>query len=143
MNKNKNKYKTPNNHRKSVLKTKYFRFRLTEDEYAELKRKSADFYSGSQFIRYAVNEATDACLRQRIKLMLGLSKFFKGHENQLSLVGDQLNQSVKRANELSAAGLLTPRYIKEELMPTILELQKFIVKMKQELETVGRHLMVQ
>ena len=49
--------------------------------------------------------------------------FYQKYQNELSWAGGNLNQSVKRANELAVAGLLTPSYIQEVLLPIILETQ--------------------
>ena len=57
-------------------------------------------------------------------------------KNELSWAGGNLNQSVKRANELSVAGLLPPSYVREVLLPTILETQRTLNGIKRELDAV-------
>lgn len=60
------------------------------------------------------------------------------YQNELSWAGGNLNQSVKRANELAVAGLLAPEYIQEVLMPTILDTRKTLNEIKKDLDAVTR-----
>ena len=55
-----------------------------------------------------------------------------------SWAGSNLNQSVKRANELAVAGLLAPSYVYEGLFPTIQDMQDTLNKMKSDLEILNR-----
>lgn len=62
--------------------------------------------------------------------------FYRKFRNELSWAGGNLNQSVKRANELSVAGLLPPSYVREVLLPAILETQRILNGIKRELDVV-------
>ena len=54
----------------------------------------------------------------------------------MNFPGGNLNQSVKRANELAVAGLLAPGYIQEVLLPVILETQDTLNRIKKDLDSL-------
>lgn len=119
-------------------RTKYFQLRLTPEEYASLKEKSASYTSVSHYIRSAIAEFSDINARQKLQLLNDLGEFYRKFQNELSWVGGNLNQSVKRANELSVAGLLSGTYISEVLMPAISDVRDTLDAMKRELLIVTK-----
>ena len=108
-------------HSMTKQRTKVFQLRLTPEEAALLKEKSASYSSVSHYIRSAVAEHSNIDAKKKLELINDLGLFYRKFQNELSWAGGNLNQSVKRANELAVAGLLAPEYIQEVLMPTILE----------------------
>ena len=119
-------------------RTKRIEIRLTEEE-AELIRKNAGNYSSlGHYIRCAVSEYSNVSAREHIRLMNDLSEYYRNYQNQLSWAGSNLNQSVKRANELSVAGLLTDTYIRDVLMPVISNTLETISSLKSELERITK-----
>lgn len=119
-------------------RTKRIEIRLTEEE-AEAIRKNASGYSSlGHYIRCAVSEYSNIHAREQLRLMNTLGDYYRDYENQLSWAGSNLNQSVKRANELSVAGLLTPAYIREVLLPVISATQESINSLKSELEKLTK-----
>lgn len=119
-------------------RTKVFQLRLTPEEAAFLKEKSKDYDSVSHYIRSAVAEYSNVNAKQRLELIQELGSFYRKLQYELSHIGGNLNQSVKRANELSVARLLSQSYIHDVLMPTILETQGTLIEIKKELETVTK-----
>jgi len=117
-------------------RTKVFQLRLTPDEAALLKEKSEPYGSVSHYIRCAVAEYSNIHVRQRLELIQELGMFYRKFRNELSWAGGNLNQSVKRANELSVAGLLPPSYVREVLLPAIPETQRILNGIKRELDVV-------
>lgn len=111
--------------------------RLTPVEQSTLKEK-AKGKPVADYIRAALAEFSDTDARQRLDLINNLGSFYRKFRDELSWAGSNLNQSVKRAHELSVAGLLPPSYIREVLMPAILETQKTLNEMKRDLETLTR-----
>ena len=81
-------------------------------------------------------EYSNVHVKQRLELIKELGAFYRKFQNELSWAGGNLNQSVKRANELSVAGLLPPSYVREVLLPTILETQRTLNGIKRELDVV-------
>lgn len=119
-------------------RTKYFQLRLTQEEYDFLKEKSKDYSSVSHYIRSAIKEYSDINAKQKLKLLNDLGLFYRKFQDELSWAGGNLNQSVKRANELSVAGLLSATYISEVLMPSIDSTRKTLESIKRELLNVTK-----
>ena len=117
-------------------RTKVFQLRLTPEEAALLKEKSASYSSVSHYIRSAVAEHSNIDVKKKLELINDLGLFYQKYQNELSWAGGNLNQSVKRANELAVAGLLAPEYIQEVLMPTILDTRKTLNEIKKDLDAV-------
>ena len=120
-------------------RTKVFQLRLTSDELLNLKEKAVPYQSVSNYIRQAVQEFTHVDVRQQIEMMQDLRAFYRKFQNELSWAGSNLNQSVKRANELAVAGLLAPSYVYEVLLPSIQDMQDTLNKLKEYLELLHRN----
>lgn len=120
------------------LKTKYVKVRVTAEEAALIKEKSAGYTSVTHFVRSALEEYSNVNAKQRLELVNELGQFYRKWQNELSWAGGNLNQTVKRANELAVAGLLAPGYIQEVLMPAIRETRKTINEIKRELYNVTK-----
>lgn len=119
-------------------RTKNFQMRITSDEYEWLKEKSTSYTSVTHFVRSALAEYSNINAKQKLELINELGLFYRKVQNELSWAGGNLNQSVKRANELSVAGLLAPSYIQEVLFPTIQDIQHTINGIKKELDKVTK-----
>ena len=120
-------------------KTKYIKVRMTPEEQSTLKAKLKEKkMTIATYVRSAMAEYSNTDARQRLELINNLGTFYRKFREELSWAGSNLNQSVKRANELAVAGLLPPSYIREVLMPVILETQKTLNEIKRDLETVTR-----
>ncbi|WP_303072394.1 plasmid mobilization protein [Bacteroides fluxus] len=119
-------------------RTKHFQLRLTSEEAQQLREKSKSYNSVSHYIRSAVAEYSDINAKQRLELINELGTFYRKFQNELSWAGGNLNQSVKRANELSVAGLLSQAYLQEVLLPVITETQKTLNEIKRELYAVTK-----
>lgn len=119
-------------------RTKYFQLRLTQEEYDFLKEKSKDYSSVSHYIRSAIKEYSDINAKQKLQLLNDLGLFYRKFQDELSWAGGNLNQSVKRANELSVAGLLSATYISEVLMPSVDSTRKTLESIKRELLNVTK-----
>ena len=90
----------------------------------------------ADYIRAALAEYSDTDARQRLELINNLGSFYRKFRDELSWAGSNLNQSVKRANELAVAGLLAPSYIQEVLLPVILETQETLNRIKKDLDSL-------
>ena len=118
-------------------RTKVFQLRLTSDELLNLKEKAVPYQSVSNYIRKAVEEFIHVDVKQQIEMMQDLCAFYRKFQNELSWAGGNLNQSVKRANELAVAGLLSPGYVNEVLLPSIQDVQNILKRIKDDLETLN------
>ncbi|EOA58777.1 hypothetical protein HMPREF1214_01893 [Bacteroides sp. HPS0048] len=117
-------------------RTKYFQLRLTQAEAEHIREKATSYSSVSHYIRSAIAEYSHVDAKQRLKLINDLGAFYRKYQNELSWIGSNLNQSVKRANELSVAGLLAPSYVQEVLIPQIQETQRTLNEIKRGLDAV-------
>lgn len=117
-------------------KTKIIKVRVTEEEYKRYKEKITDYKSVSHYIRCAVDEYSNVNAKQRLELIRELGQFYRKYWDELSWAGGNLNQTVKRANELAVAGNLAPYYIENVLFPKIQEIQGTITEIKRGLDTV-------
>lgn len=119
-------------------RTRRIEIRLTEEE-AEYIRKNAESYSSlGHYIRCAVSEYSNIGARERLDLINMLSQYYQSYQNQLSWAGSNLNQAVKRANELSIAGRLEESYIRKTLQPIISETLININNLKTELKKLTK-----
>lgn len=118
-------------------RTKVFQLRLTSDELLNLKEKAVSYQSVSNYIRKAVEEFTHVDVKQQIEMMQDLCAFYRKFQNELSWAGSNLNQSVRRVNELAVAGLLSPGYVNEVLLPSIQDVQNILKRIKDDLETLN------
>ena len=98
-------------------RTKNFQMRITSDEYEWLKEKSASYTSVTHFVRSTLAEYSNINAKQKLELINELGSYYRKVQNELSWAGGNLNQSVKRANELAVARLLTPSYIQLQNWP--------------------------
>lgn len=119
-------------------RTKRVEIRLTEDEAVFIKEKSSSYSSIGHYIRSAIAEYSDVNARRKLELLNDLGEFYRKFQDELSRIGGNLNQSVKRANELSVAGLLPGAYITEVLMPEISNVRSTLDTMKRELLVVTK-----
>ena len=119
-------------------RTKYIKVRMTPEEVQQFKEKSASYSSVSHYIRSALAEYSDIGTKRQLELMNEMGLFYRKYQNELSWAGGNLNQSVKRANELAVARLLTPSYIQEVLFPTVQDIQHTINEIKRELYQVTK-----
>lgn len=110
---------------------------MTPEEVQQFKEKSASYSSVSHYIRSALAEIFKyQGTKRQLELMNDLGLFYRKYQNELSWAGGNLNQSVKRANELAVAGLLAPSYIQEVLLPVILETQETLNRIKKDLDSL-------
>ena len=115
-------------------RNKYINVRMTPEEVREFKEKSAEYKTVSHYVRKALEEYSNVSVRQQLELMQELGSFYRRYQGQLSHIGGNLNQAVKRANELAVAGLLPPSYIREVLLPLIRDTQETVNGIKRQLD---------
>ncbi|WP_297068253.1 hypothetical protein [uncultured Duncaniella sp.] len=119
-------------------RTERFEMRLTPEEAAGIREKSKRYHSISNFIRMAVNEFSDTDAKTRLELCNDTARLCRKFQDELSWMGSNLNQAVKRANELAVAGLLSESYFKDILAPMIEGVEKMIKAVKSEQADIAR-----
>lgn len=97
---------------------------FTDTELERLKVRSKEFRSISSYIRAALVEFSDKDAKGRMQAVEEMASLCRRFKDELGWAGGNLNQAMKRANELSVAGLLSETYYKEVLIPSIDSLKK-------------------
>ena len=115
-------------------RNKYIKVRMTPEEIRAFKEKSAEYKTVSHYVRKALEEYSNVSVRRQLELMQELSSFYRRYQGELSHIGGNLNQTVKRANELAVAGLLPQSYIREVLLPVIRDTQETVNGIKRQLD---------
>ena len=115
-------------------RNKYIKVRMTPEEIRAFKEKSADYKTVSHYVRKALEEYSNVSVRRLLELMQELGSFYRRYQGELSHIGGNLNQAMKRANELAVAGLLPPSYIREVLLPVIRDTQETVNGIKRQLD---------
>lgn len=119
-------------------RTERFEMRLTPEEIASIRTKSERYQSVSNFIRMAVNEFSDTDAKTRLELCNDTATLCRRFQDELSWLGSNLNQAMKRANELAVVGLLSEGYFKDTLLPMIEKVVKLIQSVKEEQAHIAR-----
>ncbi|OUO83630.1 hypothetical protein [Bacteroides sp. An269] len=115
-------------------RNKYIKVRMTPEEVREFKEKSAEYKTVSHYVRKALEEYSNVSVRRQLELMQELGSFYRRYQSELSHIGGNINQAMKRANELAVAGLLPPSYIREVLLPLIRDTQETVNGIKRQLD---------
>ncbi len=105
---------------------------FTDTELGQLKDRSKDFGSISSYIRLAIAEFSDKDMKARMEAVERMTALYRQHRDELGWAGGNLNQAMKRANELAVAGLLDGAYYKEVLLPSIQSIKEAIDKLIAE-----------
>ena len=65
-----------------------------------------------------------------------MTALYKKYQQELSRIGGNLNQTVKRANELAIIGKLDQFYYDNLLYPRVMEIQELICEIKEEQQQI-------
>lgn len=115
--------------------------RLTDEEDKIFREKSERYGSISALIRDAVAQFDDVIVRGRLEALKEMMTFYRKYQQDLSWMGGNFNQVVKRANELAIAGQLSRAYLEETIRPMSKKIQDLIQRMKDEQHTIAKKLL--
>lgn len=118
-------------------RNKYFQLRLTERELNAIKTDSAAYSSVSHYIRCAIAEYSNVNSKEKLDMIIRLSEFYNKWSAELGHMGGNLNQTVKRANELAVAGLLSEDDI-GKLALRVKDIQVTLNHIRRELYAITR-----
>lgn len=118
-------------------RNKFFQLRLTESELSAIRAKSAAYKSVSHYIRSAVAEYSNVGAKERLNRLIQLGEFYNKWSAELGHLGGNLNQHMKRANELAVAGLLSEACM-ERLSAVVNDTKAMLNEIKRELYDVTR-----
>lgn len=114
---------------------------LSDRELEMFKDKAKNYDKMSAMIRDAVSQFNDQGTMLRLDSLNALFNLMKTFQYELSREGGNLNQVVKRANELIYSGELSQSYFDKVLLPAISDVQKLIFEIKKQQTVIFKNLM--
>ena len=123
-------------------KYKYKRLELylKPDEEALFRRKAARYKTISAMVRDAVRQFDDTATRGKIDAINRMTDLYVKYQQDLSWLGGNFNQTMKRANELAISQELTPQFFEQVLYPQVTQLQQLITDIKREQHDIAKQL---
>lgn len=121
-------------------KTKRLWIRISAQDEQLIKQKAANYKTVSSMIWDAVKQFDDIGTKRKIAALNEMIAFYKKYQQDLSWMGGNFNQIVKRANELAIGNELTLPYFEKVLFPKIEEIQKLLITIKQEQHNIAKRL---
>ena len=116
----------------NIKRTKRVYIRLNDTEMEIFRNKAKNYTQMSSMIRAAVNQFNDAWAIRRLDALNELSGLIRSFSVELSKIGGNVNQVAKRANELVYAGELNQEYYDKVVLPTVEEIQKMMLDVKDQ-----------
>ena len=113
---------------------------LTPKDAALFEKKAVHYKNWGPFIRDAVKQFNDLGTPRKLEALTEMVDLYKKHQNELSWLGSNLNQSAKRANELAISGELSQSFYDEVLFPQVKEIQELIRDIKEEQHQIVKKL---
>ena len=105
------------------------------------KEKATKFNSVSSMIRIAVSGLEDGASKSKIELLNEFSDLLHQYNVQFSHVTGNLNQVVKRANQLALSHNLQLSFFEEALYPQIVNINKQIIEIKKIQKSIFKQLL--
>ena len=121
-------------------KTKRLWIRISAQDAELIRQKAANYKTVSSMIWDAIKQFDDTGTKRKIVALNEMTVLYKKYQQDLSWMGGNFNQVVKRANELAIANELTVPFFENLLFPQIMELQKLLTAIKQEQHQIAKRL---
>ena len=113
---------------------------LTPKDAALFEKKAVHYKNWGPFIRDAVKQFNDIGTHRKLEALNEMVNLYKKHQDELSWIGGNFNQTIKRANELAINGELNQSYFDKVLSPQIREIQELICDIKEEQHQIAKTL---
>ena len=117
-------------------KTKQFHSRVTPSRYEEIRKRSVDFQSISNFINSAIDEFSDDTYKIKRDTRRQLIDYYSQANLHLSHVGGNLNQAMHHINAMAKSGIDVSIAFGQEVLPLIITLQSSILQLQSELRLI-------
>lgn len=121
-------------------KTKRLWIRLSPEEERLLKEKAVNYKTISSMVWDAIKIFDDKATIGKFDTLNEMISLYRKYQQDLSWMGGNFNQVVKRANELAIGEELTMPYFKQVLFPKIEELQNLLCDIKREQHQIAKKL---
>jgi hypothetical protein len=121
-------------------KTKRLWIRMSPEEERLLKEKAVNYKTISSMVWDAIKIFDDKATIGKFDALNEMIALYRKYQQDLSWMGGNFNQVVKRANELAIGEELTMPYFKQVLFPKIEELQNLLCDIKREQHQIAKKL---
>jgi len=121
-------------------KTKRLWIRMSPEEERLLKEKAVNYKTISSMVWDAIKIFDDKATIGKFDALNEMIALYRKYQQDLSWMGGNFNQVVKRANELAIGEELTMPYFKQVLFPKIEELQNLLSDIKREQHQIAKKL---
>jgi hypothetical protein len=121
-------------------KTKRLWIRMSPEEERLLKEKAVNYKTISSMVWDAIKIFDDKATIGKFDALNEMIALYRKYQQDLSWMGGNFNQVVKRANELAIGEELTMPYFKQVLFPKIEELQNLLCDIKREQHQIAKNL---
>lgn len=114
--------------------------RLSPEEESLFKQKASGYQTMSGMIRDAVRQFNDIGTVKRIEALNEMTDLYKKYQQELSWLGGNFNQAMKRANELAIGNSLSQKYYEDVIIPQAKHILMFLEKLKSEQTKIAKKL---
>ena len=121
-------------------KTKRLWIRLSPEEEKLFREKASTYQSMSAMVRDAVRQFDDIATTGKIEALNEMIALYKKYQQDLSWLGGNFNQAMKRANELAIGDMLNKKYYEKVILPQCTRIMDLIAEIKSEQHEIARKL---
>ena len=121
-------------------RTKRLWIRLSPEEEDLFRRKAARYKTVSQMVRDAVSQFDDTATHGKLDALRQMTALYRKYQQDLSWLGGNFNQTMKRANELAIGQELTSQFFEQVLYPQVTEILKLLNSIKREQHDIAKQL---
>ena len=121
-------------------RTKRLWIRLSPEEEVLFRRKAARYKTVSQMVRDAVSQFDDTATHGKLDALRQMTALYRKYQQDLSWLGGNFNQTMKRANELAIGQELTSQFFEQVLYPQVTEILKLLNSIKREQHDIAKQL---
>lgn len=114
--------------------------RLTPEEHELFQRKASGYHNVSAMIRDAVRQFNDIGTIRRMEALNEMTELYRKYQQNLSWLGGNFNQSMKRANELAIGHELRQEYYDQVILPQVRHILNFLEDIKTEQQQIVQKL---
>ena len=121
-------------------RTKRLWIRLSPEEETLFRHKATRYKTVSQMVRDAVSQFDDTATHGKLDALRQMTALYRKYQQDLSWLGGNFNQTMKRANELAIGQELTPQFFEQVLYPQVTEILKLLNSIKREQHDIAKQL---
>ena len=90
----------------------------------------------SNFIVQALNEFSDSTAKEKIEVSKRLAELYVSIDAKLAHIGGNLNQAMRRINEINQAGLDYSSLLKDKLLPEVQSCTSLCIEVRKLLSDI-------